>query len=230
MNGPAPIFPPGLVIVQEILNYVPILPGFITTNPFTFLIPPHHLETEDRVVIALSKRNDPAHFQAIGGFGLSQGSATWFHDLESYSPLGFVEDNDGNIAVFADKSGALEVFVLGAQTGNILLGNERTICSGGLFCEDVIAVDDDYMVLSQIFDFDTQCTSSNLMGSSDVHLTKLDQNFSLSWEKTIQITNEQLPYKIIQTSDGGFAIAARTNQNSKTEMLLIKTDENGDVN
>jgi len=75
-------------------------------------------------------------------------------------------------------------------------------------------------------------TESFGAGNSDILLIKTDGYGNIQWAKTYgRIGNEKARY-VIQTSDGGFVIAADTNYYygpTPNGILLIKTNANGDI-
>jgi hypothetical protein len=75
-------------------------------------------------------------------------------------------------------------------------------------------------------------TESFGAGNSDILLIKTDGYGNIQWAKTYgRIENEKARY-VIQTSDGGFVIAADTNYYygpTPDGILLIKTNANGDI-
>jgi len=74
-------------------------------------------------------------------------------------------------------------------------------------------------------------TTSFGAGSEDVYLVKLDANGNLQWTKTIGGENEDLGSSLIQTSDGGYAIAGTTNSvgAGRGDVYLVKLDANGNL-
>jgi len=68
-------------------------------------------------------------------------------------------------------------------------------------------------------------TESFGAGNSDILLIKTDGYGNIQWAKTYGGAGDEEARYIIQTSDGGFVIAAHTNDG----ILLIKTNANGDI-
>jgi len=66
----------------------------------------------------------------------------------------------------------------------------------------------------------------------DVYVVKLDANGNLQWTKTIGAKNEELSIpSLIQTSDGGYAIAGHTESfgAGEADVYVVKLDKNGDA-
>jgi hypothetical protein len=75
-------------------------------------------------------------------------------------------------------------------------------------------------------------TTSSGVGEADVYVVKLDAHGNLQWTKTIAAKNKNLiKSSIIQTSDGGYAIAGTTRSFGAggTDVYFIKLDKNGDA-
>jgi hypothetical protein len=66
-------------------------------------------------------------------------------------------------------------------------------------------------------------TYSAITGYSDIYLVKAYSDGQIQWSKTYDITNYDYSRSVIQTSDGGYALAGYAD----SDMVLIKTDENG---
>jgi len=77
----------------------------------------------------------------------------------------------------------------------------------------------------------TGVTTSFGAGKADVYVVKLDANGNLQWTKTIGGENEEGGFSLIQTSDGGYAIAGKTNSfgAGKDDVYVVKLDANGNL-
>lgn len=77
--------------------------------------------------------------------------------------------------------------------------------------------------------------TASLNGGSDLYLVKVDAIGIVEWEHEFKIEPSNTSYtssighSIVQTSDGGFAIAGRWFNASTFEVLLIKTEADGSV-
>jgi len=75
-------------------------------------------------------------------------------------------------------------------------------------------------------------TSSFGAVRKNVYVVKLDANGNLQWTKTISAKNENLGrFSLIQTSDGGYAIAGHTESFGAggNDVYLVKLDANGNL-
>jgi hypothetical protein len=68
-------------------------------------------------------------------------------------------------------------------------------------------------------------------GSGDVYVVKLDANGNLQWTKTIGGENWEAGHSLIQTSDGGYAIAGFTSSfgAGRDDIYVVKLDANGNL-
>jgi len=74
-------------------------------------------------------------------------------------------------------------------------------------------------------------TNSFGAGDYDVYVVKLDAHGNLQWTKTIGGENEDLGLSLIQTSDGGYAIAGKTESFGigGDDVYVVKLDKNGNA-
>jgi hypothetical protein len=77
----------------------------------------------------------------------------------------------------------------------------------------------------------TGYTSSFGAGGRDVYVVKLDANGNLQWTKTIGGPESEIGFSLIQTSDGGYAIAGATNPfgTGGRDVYVVKLDANGNL-
>jgi hypothetical protein len=74
-------------------------------------------------------------------------------------------------------------------------------------------------------------TKSFGAGEADVYVVKLDAQGNLQWTKTIGGPKDDWGFSLIQTSDGGYAIAGYTNSfgAGEADVYVVKLDKNGDA-
>ncbi len=72
-------------------------------------------------------------------------------------------------------------------------------------------------------------TGTNLHGNVAFYLIRTDENGDSLWSRTYDIGLDDECESLIQTADGGFALAGFTLHGSGYDNRLIRTDENGEV-
>jgi hypothetical protein len=74
-------------------------------------------------------------------------------------------------------------------------------------------------------------TESFGAGETDVYVVKLDAHGNLQWTKTIGGENDDKSYSLIQTSDGGYAIAGYTSSfgAGRDDIYVVKLDAKGNL-
>jgi hypothetical protein len=74
-------------------------------------------------------------------------------------------------------------------------------------------------------------TSSFGAGGDDIYVVKLDAKGNLQWTKTIGGPDDEIGYSLIQTSDGGYAIAGYTKSFGAREwdVYVVKLDAHGNL-
>jgi len=77
----------------------------------------------------------------------------------------------------------------------------------------------------------TGATKSFGAGGADVYVVKLDAHGNLQWTRTIGGKDEDLSFSLIQTSDGGYAIAGATKSFGAVvvDVYVVKLDANGNL-
>lgn len=64
-------------------------------------------------------------------------------------------------------------------------------------------------------------------GSYDMHIVKLDVAGTLLWTRTVGAYGQDLAYSIVQTSDGGFTAAGRTNSFGNSDLYVVRLNNAG---
>jgi hypothetical protein len=77
----------------------------------------------------------------------------------------------------------------------------------------------------------TGTTQSYGAGYYDVYLVKVTSLGIMQWDRTFGGSGEDYGYSVVQTSDGGYAIAGYTESfgAGNKDVYLIKTDQNGNL-
>ena len=123
-----------------------------------------------------------------------------------------------------------DVFLLETDGTGALLWQQRYGTPGNEAARSVVATGGGYLVMG--------ATDGVGNGASDLLLIRTDATGSLLWAKSIGGAgsdtidgNPDGPYRMVATSDGGFAIATATTSFGQGEMdiFVVKLDPNGDV-
>ena len=151
-----------------------------------------------------------------------------FGGIQNDGGRSVIQTSDGNYVI----TGSTESFGAGGKDVGLMKvdpnGNLLWIKTfGGALNDEGYSViqttDGNYVITGYTFSFGA--------GSSDVGLMKVDPNGNLIWLKTLGGTSTDLGYQVIQITDGSLVIVGHTYiedpPNSRYNVLLIKTDTNG---
>ncbi len=83
--------------------------------------------------------------------------------------------------------------------------------------------DGNYVVVGRTWSFGN--------GGKDFLIIKTNANGDISWAKTYGGSEDDVPYFLIETSEGGYAVAGKTNSFGAggDDFLILKLDSNGDI-
>ena len=70
-------------------------------------------------------------------------------------------------------------------------------------------------------------TNRGSVGQEDFYLVRTYANGTMKWDKTYATNLRDVPYNLIQTNDGGFALAGYTGSYNHEDFWLVKTDSSG---
>jgi len=140
-----------------------------------------------------------------------------------------IQTSDGGYAIAGCTSsfgaGQLDVYVVKLDAhGNLQW--TKTI-GGPYYNEERLSLiqtsDGGYVIAGYTFSFGA--------GEADVYLVKLDAHGNLQWTKTIGGKKEDVGLSLIQTSDGGYAIAGSTKSFGvgKADVYVVKLDAKGNL-
>ena len=75
-----------------------------------------------------------------------------------------------------------------------------------------------------------QASADNVVSQTNMYLVKLNNNCDVTWTKIIHTNYPSYGIDIMQTSDGGYFLSGQAySSNNKFNLLVIKTDPNGNV-
>jgi len=156
-------------------------------------------------------------------------SVNWSHTYGGYegeTAYSVVETSDGGF-VLAGSTGSFDV-----ANGDFWLvktdkdGNLEWNQSYGGYGEDtcyalIQTVDGGYALAGSTMNYGA--------GGHGMWLVKTDVSGNVEWNKTYGISDWDKAYSLIETSDGGYALAGETYRNYLGNFLLVKTDANGNM-
>jgi len=183
---------------------------------------------------------------AIAGYTESFGAGEWdvyvvkldaSGNLQWTKTIGGPADEIGNSLIQTSDGGyAIAGFTRSFGAGEADVYVVKLDANGNLQWTKTIGGESEESVRSIIQTSDggyaiTGFTKSFGAGSGDVYLVKLDANGNLQWTKTIGGPGDEAGPSLIQTSDGGYAIAGATNSFGAGEwdVYVVKLDKNGNA-
>ncbi len=139
-----------------------------------------------------------------------------------------IQTSDGGYAIagYTESFGAgqLDVYVIKLDAHGNLQWTKTIGGPGGEIGHSLIQTSDGgYAIAGYTYFFGA--------GEWDVYVVKLDANGNLQWTKTIGGPESEEGYSLIQTSDGGYAIAGYTYSfgAGKEDIYVVKLDANGNL-
>ncbi len=183
---------------------------------------------------------------AIAGYTESFGAGEWDvyvvkldanGNLEWTKTIGGPADEIGNSLIQTSDGGyAIAGFTRSFGAGEADVYVVKLDAKGNLQWTKTIGGESEESVRSIIQTSDggyaiTGFTKSFGAGSGDVYLVKLDANGNLQWTKTIGGPGNEAGPSLIQTSDGGYAIAGATSSFGAggLDVYVVKLDKNGNA-
>ncbi len=170
---------------------------------------------KDVYVVKLDTHGNLQWTKTIGGKGWEAGSS-------------LIQTSDGGYAIAGYTSsfgaGQLDVYVVKLDVNGNLQWTKTIGGAGEEIGTSLIQTSDGSYAIAG-------ATRSFGAGGTDVYVVKLDANGNLQWTKTIGGKKEDLGNSLIQTSDGGYAIAGVTNSFDPGggDVYVVKLDANGDL-
>jgi predicted secreted protein len=151
--------------------------------------------------------------QAYGGTG----------DNEFYS---LTKTTDGGYALagYTNSSGGYDFWLVKTDSSGTMLWNRTYGGSGEDGAFSVIQTNDGGFALAGT-------TTSYGVGETDAWLVKTDSSGTMQWSQAFGGTAQNAAYCLIQTSDGGYALAGTTNSSGAGgfDFWLVKTNSSGSM-
>jgi len=169
----------------------------------------------DVYVVKLDAKGNLQWTKTIGGKDFERG----------YS---LIQTSDGGYAIAGDTrsfgAGELDVYVVKLDANGNLQWTKTIGGPGYDRGESLIQTSDGGYAI-------TGSTRSFGAGEADVYVIKLDANGNLQWTKTIGGPDFDVGNSLIQTSDGGYAIAGETESfgAGNYDLYVVKLDANGNL-
>ncbi len=184
---------------------------------------------------------------ALAGYTESYGSGSgdfWLIKIDQYGSVEWSQtyggpDDDGASTVIQTSDGG---YALTGYTDSYGAGNHdfwlvKTDSSGNMAFNVTMGGFDDEIAYSVIQTSDNGFalagyTGSYGAGSNDFWFVKTDQNGDPQWNQTYGGLNNETAYSLVQTTDGGYALAGYTESFGAggSDAWLVKTDSSGNVN
>jgi hypothetical protein len=158
----------------------------------------------------------------------SAGTVQWsktFGGADADFACSIVQTVDGGYAmaglIYSNVS-AFDMYIVKLDSNGTLLWSETV---GGTGNDEalsmVTALDGGFAI--------TGFTTSFGAGLADMYIVKLNAAGTLQWSRSVGGTGEDIAYSIIQTNDGGYAVAGYTGSFGADEMFIVKLDANGNT-
>ena len=161
----------------------------------------------------------------------SAGNAQWnrtYGGASSDYTYSVVQSSDGGYAIGGHTNsfgaGNYDFWLVKADSAGSMLWNKTY---GGANVDNALSLirtsDEGYALIGE--------TLSLGAGSYDFWLVKTNSAGSMIWNKTYGGASSDSGYSVVQTIDGGYAVAGRTNSSGSTyDLWLVKTDSLGNAN
>jgi hypothetical protein len=158
--------------------------------------------------------------------GIMQWSKLYGGSAGESDPQGFIQTVDGGFALACKRFpfGSVYVdawFIKTDESGN-LEWNKIFGGDGMDYPTSLVQLSDGSFVFAG-------CTDSYGYGGYDFWLIKIDNYGNMEWNYTYGTQNMDTNPSLVQTFDGGFALAGYTHYDSFADLLLIRTDNLGNM-
>jgi hypothetical protein len=168
---------------------------------------------DDMYVVKLDSSGNVVWTKTIGG-----SSDDWAISITQSSDGGYVVA--GRTESFG--SGDEDIFVVKLDSSGNIVWTKTIGGSGTDRASSIIqSSDGGYVVAGETYSFGA--------GWADFYVVKLDSSGNVAWAKTIGGSSDDYANSIIQSSDGGYVVAGRTESFGKSGIYVVKLDNSGNV-
>jgi hypothetical protein len=147
----------------------------------------------------------------------SVGNLHWAKTID-LGLYGICKTNNNNYVITGTHIGAKGFLAEVDENGNVIWCKDLSDAGIGKFVQRT--TDGGFIIAAVSFSIGA--------GSGDVYIIKTDSSGQVLWSKTYGGQENDQPYCIRQTTDGGYILGGFANGNAGST-LLIKTDSNGDT-
>jgi WD40 repeat protein len=164
---------------------------------------------EDAWVVKLNSSGSIIWQKALGGT-MNDGAASIVQTSDGgYAIAGYTNSDDGDVS---GLQGTESVWVVKLDASGSIQWQKCLGGSGDQYASTIVQTSDGgYAVAAYTTSNDGDVSGNH--GNGDVWVVKLDDSGSIVWQKCFGGSGYDYPNSMIQTSDGGFAIAGETNSN-----------------
>jgi hypothetical protein len=147
--------------------------------------------------------------KSFGGTNVDQADFIYQNDDESFIVAGLSYSNDGDVT---GNHGSFDDWIIKLDTAGNLQWQKSVGGSDYDYAACIQQTNDGGYIVSGGSDSNNGDVTNN-HGDSDFWILKLDSMGILQWQKCLGGTNLDDSYSIVQTTDGGYAIAGQTMSN-----------------
>lgn len=127
-----------------------------------------------------------------------------------YAVAGLSNSNDGDVS---GNHGSSDLWVIKLSSTGALQWQKSLGGSGPESAQSIIrTTDEGYAVAGYTRSNDGDVSGNN--GKADFWVVKLSSTGTLQWQKALGGTEDEIAYSIVQTTDGGYAVAGYSNSNN----------------
>jgi hypothetical protein len=190
----------------------------------------HNLNSTNLLIDIAGKvgADSGVHKRYLGGTNYVTGLSKTYGGASDDNPRSVIQTSDGGYALvgwtYSYGAGSCDFWLVKTDSTGSLQWNKTY---GGTNVDNALSLirtsDNGYVLIGETLSFGA--------GNYDFWLVRTDPVGNMQWGKTYGGANSDSGYSVVQTVDGGYAIAGRTNSfGSNYDFWLVKTDLLGNMN